>query len=121
MPRTLSALAAAVVFALVLAGSALPTTSSGLRGIVKTPRPVCLQDDPCEGGTGGIRITFTRIDKVKTITSGAKGVYKVALKPGIWNVTSPDTMSPNRVTPAHVRVVSGSFRRVTFYVDTGIR
>jgi len=116
---------ALVAVALVFAAPAGSVTTSGLRGTVREPTSgVCLQDDPCTGGTAGVTIVFSRNGKtVKRMASRAHGVYSVALAPGTYSLTSPDIVSAakGRVTPSRVRVYAGRFRQVDIFVDTGVR
>jgi hypothetical protein len=119
MRRLIAVAAAAALTAVAPASSAL---SSGLRGVVKVPRPVCLQDDPCDGAAAGIKLVFTRNNQVAgRVTSGAEGRYRILLPPGTYTVTSPATMTKSHASPSPVRVVAGRVRHVDFFVDTGIR
>jgi hypothetical protein len=113
-------LASAIVLALLLAAPAASTNVTGLRGVVKVPKPVCLQDDPCDGSAPGVTIAFWRDGRlVKRVTSGTGGRYRVTLVSGTYSVTSPSMRS--RVLPSRVRVFAGSLRHVDFFVDNGIR
>jgi hypothetical protein len=109
--------------ALVLAAPAGSASTSGLRGIVRKPTPVCLQNDPCDGAAAGVAIVFSRNGKaVKRVTSRAHGRYSVALAPGTYSLTSPDVVSVRgRVIPSRVRVYAGRYRRIDVFVDTGVR
>jgi hypothetical protein len=115
------ALPAAV--ALAVAAGAGSTPSSGLRGTVAVPLPVCLQDQPCNKKSPGVRLRFWRAGRVVgSVVSGDGGRYRIALPPGTYTVSSPSAMQPKgSVRPSPVRVVGGRFRTVDFYVDTGIR
>jgi hypothetical protein len=115
------ALPAAV--ALAVAAGAASTPSSGLRGTVAVPLPVCLQDQPCSKKGAGVKLRFWRGGRaVGSIVSGEGGRYRIALAPGLYTVTSPSAMRPKgSVRPSPVRVFAGRFRGVDFYVDTGIR
>ena len=115
------ALPAAV--ALAVAAGAGSTPSSGLRGTVAVPLPVCLQDQPCSKKGPGVKLRFWRAGRVVgSVVSGDGGRYRIALPPGTYTVSSPSAMQPKgSVRPSPVRVVGGRFRAVDFYVDTGIR
>jgi hypothetical protein len=112
-----------ILLALVFAAPAGSVTTSGLRGTVTEPRPVCLEGDPCGGPTPGVTIVFSRRGRiVKRVTSNREGRYRVSLAPGSYSVGSPDATPPlGRVSPARVRVEAGLYRRVNFFVATGIR
>jgi hypothetical protein len=113
----------AVATGLAGAAPAASGVSSGLRGVVRVPRPVCLQDDPCDGAAAGVKLAFARNGHiVARVTSGQLGRYRLVLPAGVYTVTSPGAMSPkSHVSPSPVRVVPGRFRQVDFFVDTGIR
>ena len=113
----------AAFVALAAAAGAGSTPSSGLRGTVAVPLPVCLQDQPCSRKSPGIRLRFWRAGRVVgSLVSGAGGRYRITLAPGTYTVSSPSAMRPKgSVRPSPVRVVVGTFRVVDFFVDTGIR
>ena len=111
----------AFVAALATASPAAPTVSSGLRGVVKTPSPVCLQDATCDNPSAGITLAFWRDGQVvKRVTSGDAGQYLVRLSPGVYSVTSTAGRRSS-VKPGSVRVIRRMVRRVDFLVDTGVR
>ena len=108
--------------ALVLAAPAGAATGSGLSGVVRLPKPVCLQDAPCDGAASGVTLVFSRNGRVvKRVVSGDQGRYRVTLPAGTYSVSSPDAMPSGRVLPSRVRVYIARFRRVDFFVDNGIR
>jgi hypothetical protein len=112
---------AVVLAALASASPAASTVSSGLRGVVKTPSPVCLQDTTCDNPSPGVRLTFWQDGRlVKRVESGDAGGYLVRLAPGVYSVTSTSARG-GRVRPGSVRVLKGMVRRVDFLVDTGVR
>jgi hypothetical protein len=112
---------AAVLAALASASPAASTVSSGLRGVVKTPSPVCFQDTTCDNPAPGVTLTFSQAGKiVKRVKSGDAGQYLVRLGAGVYSVTSTSARG-ERVRPGSVRVLRGMVRRVDFLVDTGVR
>lgn len=113
----------APLVALVAAGGAASAPTSGLRGTVAVPLPVCLQDQPCSKKGPGVKLRFWRAGRaVGSTVSGEGGRYRIALPPGMYTVSSPSAMRPKgSVRPSPVRVVAGRFRVVEFFVDTGIR
>jgi hypothetical protein len=115
--------AVAVLFAaLLLAAPAGSATRSGLAGVVRLPKPVCLQDEPCDGAAPGVTLVFSRNGVVvRRVTSGERGRYRLALAAGLYSVSSPSAQPMGRVLPSRVRVYAGRFRQVDFFVDTGIR
>ena len=108
---------------LVFVAPAGSVTGSGLRGIVRAPAPVCLQDDPCDGARAGVAIVFSRNGRVvKRTASGNQGRYRVTLAPGTYAVSSPAAIGPRgRVMPSRVKVYAGRYRSVDFFVETGVR
>jgi hypothetical protein len=113
----------ALVAAFVAAAPASSTVGSGLTGVVKVPIGTCLDGTDCGGGASGIVLAFSTEGRaVKRVTSNATGRYRIMLRPGTYTVTAPLMESPRvRVSPKTVRVVKGSYRRVDFLVDTGVR
>jgi len=113
----------ALVAAFVAAAPASSTVGSGLTGLVKVPIGTCLDSSACNGGASGIVLAFSTDGRaVKRVTSNATGRYRIMLRPGTYTVTAPLMESPRvRVSPKTVRVVKGSYRRVDFLVDTGVR
>jgi hypothetical protein len=113
----------ALVAACVATAPASSTVGSGLQGLVKVPIGVCLDGGDCNGGASGIVLAFSTEGRaVKRVTSNGAGRYRILLRPGTYTVTAPLMDSPRvRVIPKTVRVVKGSYRRVDFLVDTGVR
>ena len=113
----------ALVAALVAVAPASSTVGSGLHGLVKVPIGVCLDGGACNGGASDITLAFSAEGRaVKRVVSNDTGRYRIMLRPGTYTVTAPLMDSPKvRVFPKTVRVVKGSFRRVDFTVDTGVR
>lgn len=113
----------ALVAAFVAAAPASSTVGSGLHGLVKVPVGVCLEGTACNGGASDIVLAFSTEGRaVKRVTSNDTGHYRIMLRPGTYTVTAPLMESPRvRIFPKTVRVVKGSYRRVDFLVDTGVR
>ena len=122
--RRPAATAVVLLAAFVGGSSAAGTTGTGLYGFVRRgpTQPVCVAGQPCDGPAKKVTLVFWRNGKVagRTITS-MTGAYRIRLAPGLYGVR------PTRVTigrlpePKTARVVSGRFRRVDFFIDTGIR
>jgi hypothetical protein len=113
---------APILMALALAAPAGSTTMAGLRGVVREPMAVCIQDEPCDGATAGVTIVFSQNGRiVKRVTSGLQGHYRVTLAPGTYSVSAPSAMPRARVLPARVSVYKARYRQVDFFVDSRIR
>jgi hypothetical protein len=111
----------AVVVLALAAGPAGATSPSGLRGTVllDPAYPVCKLGTPCTRPAAHVRLRFWRQGRVVAQTrSDSRGRYRIALRPRIYAVTSG---SGGVLNPSRVAVATGSYRRVTFRVDTGIR
>ena len=106
----------------VLIGSgtaAARTHSAVLQGtVLAAPAvPVCMPRVPCLRPAAGVVLAFVRHGLVRArVTTTANGGYRVALAPGRYVVRSA-----RPVTPATVTLSSAQVKRVTFYLDTGIR
>jgi hypothetical protein len=112
-----------VVLVLVAASSAAGGTHSrsGLRGMAlfDPGSPVCKAGTPCTRPAANVLLRFWRNGSVVGHTrTDSSGRYRLALRPRTYGVTSGNGAL---VTPAHVTVATGRFRRVTFKLDTGIR
>lgn len=96
---------------------------TGLHGLVtKGPlSPVCGAETPCEGPAPDLRLVFSRNGTVVArTTTRADGTYRIRLRPGVYTVRVAE---PRRTAtqPATARVPRHGFRRINFFVDTGIR
>ena len=102
----------------VLAAAVL---ASGLPGVAtKGPTtPVCRDDVPCSAPAAGVTILFTHAGLRRGVTTDAHGRYRVVLPPGRYAVEIPRQRFGFQ--PRSVRVVTGRYRRVDFFLDTGIR
>lgn len=117
-----------VVFAVCILGvggtAAGSTRSAALRGTVLAApaAPVCLPRVPCLHPAPGVVLAFARAGVIRTrVTTGADGSYHVSLAPGTYRVRVMRPAGVRRLTPATVSVAAGESKRVTFYLDSGIR
>ena len=115
-----------VLVALVAAacGTANGTTvRGGLYGkVTKGPiMPVCQEGVPCDGPAAGLTLVFSRNGTaVARTTTRQDGSYRLALRPGSYTVRAvPRGLVPPE--PGVVTVAADRFRRIDFFVDTGIR
>jgi hypothetical protein len=100
------------------------TPVSGLRGLVtlSPTRPVCIEGQPCTKPAAHVLVVFRRDGVVvRRVTTGARGWYKVLLRPGIYTVVAPRYVIGSGVTPRTVRVWKGRVARVDLEIDTGIQ
>ena len=83
--------------------------------------PVCREGVPCDGPAAGLALVFSRNGvAVGRTTTRQDGSYRLALRPGRYTVRAvPRGLVPPE--PRMVTVVADRFRRVDFFVDTGIR
>jgi hypothetical protein len=116
---SLVALAAAVA-----CGAATGTgPRTGLYGkVTKGPlTPVCTVGTPCDGPARDTTLVFSRNGAVVArARTRDDGTYRVAVQPGRYAVRAvPRTMRPPE--PGTASVPRTGFRRVDFFLDTGIR
>jgi hypothetical protein len=114
------------VLAVAGSSSAAATTPSGLYGFVRRGPivPVCTAEGPCDGPARSFPLVFWRNGKVvgRTRTTSTTGAYRIRLAPGLYTVrSSAQTTIGRGAEPRSARVVTGRFRRVDFFFDTGIR
>ena len=112
-----------VLAAAVACGSATGSSvRTGLYGTVtKGPlTPVCTVDTPCQGPAADMQLVFSRSGTVVARTrTRDDGSYRVALRPGRYVVrVGPTNFGAE---PGAASVARTGFRRVNFFVDTGIR
>ena len=111
------------LLALISAATA-SSYDSGLRGQVtlSPARPVCIEGQPCSKPAAHVSLVFRRNGAVvATVTTGAKGWYRVLLRPGTYTVVAPRFLRGSGVTPRTVRVSMGRVARVDLEIDTGIQ
>jgi len=107
---------------LVLVAPATGATGSGLKGTLTIGplRPVCSQDEPCDGPAPRATLAFTRNGKTISTRTDRHGVYRVTLAPG-WYAVRTSVGIAHTPRPARARVLAGRYRVVSFFADTGIR
>jgi Carboxypeptidase regulatory-like domain len=111
----------------VLAGSvsaAASTRSAVISGTVLAApaTPVCMPRVPCMRPAAGVELAFSRGGVVRArVTTGKDGHYRVALVPGSYGVRVTRPVGVRRLRPATVTLSAGQDKRLTFYLDTGIR
>ena len=116
-----------VVLAIALALAAPAASSpgeSGLRGVVtrESTSPVCRVDEPCEAPAASLALVFKRAGHiVARTTTGPRGGYRIALKPGRYFVTTARRTIGVGLTPRTVVVPRGRFARVDFHLDSGLQ
>jgi hypothetical protein len=77
---------------------------------------------PCMRPAAGVVLAFSRADAVQArVTTVSDGSYRVALAPGLYAVRVVRPTGVRRLTPATVRLYPSQVKRLTFYLDTGIR
>jgi hypothetical protein len=77
---------------------------------------------PCMRPAAGVVLAFSRGGIVRArATTAADGSYRVALAAGTYGVRVVRPAGVRRLNPASVRLSAGEIRRVTFYLDSGIR
>lgn len=77
---------------------------------------------PCLRPAAGVVLAFSRGATVRArVTTAADGRYRLALRPGSYNVRVIRPSGVARLRPSVVTLTSGELKRLTFYLDTGIR
>jgi hypothetical protein len=115
---------AASVVALASGTAAAGTRSAVLHGTVLAApaTPVCMPRVPCMRPAAGVVLAFSHDGIVRArVTTARDGTYRIALAPGTYGVRVVHPVGVRRLSPASVRLFAGQFRRLTFYMDTGIR
>lgn len=115
---------AASVVALASGTAAAGTRSAVLHGtvLVAPATPVCMPRIPCMRPAAGVVLAFSRGGTVRArATTASDGSYRVTLRSGTYGVRVVRPTGVRRLNPSSVRLTAGEVRRVTFYVDTGIR
>jgi hypothetical protein len=77
---------------------------------------------PCMHPAAGVVLAFARGGVVRQrATTAVDGSYRISLAPGTYRVRVARPAGVLRLTPATVSVAGGETKRVTFYLDSGIR
>jgi hypothetical protein len=125
MARVIRGVVIAACVAVVASGSAAGATRSGvLHGTVllAPATPVCMPRVPCMRPAPGVVLAFSRGGLVRArATTDADGTYRVTLRPGTYGVRVVRPTGMHRLNPASISVSASQVKRVTFYLDTGIR
>lgn len=112
----------ALLAAFLAAFAATPAT--GLYGAVhRGPiTPVCRVDEPCDE-PANVTLVFTRLGRtIARVHTRPDGSYRIRLRPGRYSVrTTSTSVFERRPNPASATVPRVGYRRINFFVDTGIR
>src|SRR3954452_7139507 len=121
--RSMRLLAVIVVVLTVVAGGSAAASSSGLHGTVQRGpiTPVCRVGVACDAPAPGVVLAFSRGGVVRKTRTDQRGVYRIALPPGVYSVTTSLRLFGRTPRPARVRVRAGHWDTIAFSVDTGIR
>jgi Carboxypeptidase regulatory-like domain len=117
-------LAAAFVAAVCSGTAAAGQRSAVLHGTVllAPATPVCMPRIPCMRPASNVVLAFSRGGIVRArATTDADGSYRLSLRAGTYDVRVVRPTGVRRLTPASVRLYASEVKRVTFYLDTGIR
>jgi hypothetical protein len=100
------------------------TLTTGLQGTVRRgpTQPVCMAGTPCTAPAPRVSLTFMSGFRSYSVTTDARGHYRIALPPGPYRVqlTRPPALGGG-LKPARVIVPSAGFVTRNFSYDTGIR
>ena len=107
---------------LVVGAAQASAPRSGLYGTVSRGpiTPVCVAEQPCSGPAAGVTLEFRSgnghlVGRIVTRTDGS---YRIALPAGLYAVRATTGRS---LDPDGARVKLLRFRRLDFFIDTGIR
>ena len=123
-PRVWGGVLAACVLAAGSGTAAGGTRSAVLHGTVllAPATPICMPRIPCMRPAPGVVLAFSRGGLVRArVTTAVDGSYRVALVPGSYTVRVTRPSGIRRLTPSGVTLAGAQVKRVTFYLDTGIR
>ena len=100
------------------------TLTSGLQGVVTRgpTRPVCRAGEPCTAPAPRVRLVFLRGLRQFSVTTDARGRYRIALAPGSYLVRLvPAPLVGGGLRPSTAVVPAGRYATRNFSYDTGIR
>jgi hypothetical protein len=124
-PTRFSGIISLMAFVALISAVLATAVSSGVSGkaLIDPARPVCTIDQPCSAPDPNEILAFWHGSRrAGTATTKADGTFRIALPPGFYRVTLPRRAGyMARLNPVQVRVLRGTFARVTFRVDAGIR
>jgi len=94
---------------------------SGLTGVVSRGpvTPVCRVDQPCTKPYAHATLVFSRAGVARRAVTDEKGAYRIALRPGRYDVRV--LRAPFGWRPASALVPHGRYATLNVFVDTGIR
>lgn len=108
-------------------GTSTTTPQTGVRGVTRVDRgcPVLQMGQTCEVvPLAGARIAATRPGADQVIaetTSGADGVFSLALAPGAYILTATTARQPPTASPLTVTVPQSGVAEVVITFDSGVR
>jgi hypothetical protein len=126
--RSLLAAAAVATVAACGAQSSGSAVSSGLYGTVRVSpaSPICVGGSSCTKPARHFKFTFSAGGRTVSVTTDARGHYRVRLAHGRYAVRGHPGPAGNvapksGITPSVVVVPAGRFARSDFVYDSGIR
>ena len=81
-------------------------------------QPVCKVGTPCTRPAAHALLEFTQKDRLRWVTTDAKGRYTARLEPGIWTVRTDIGV---RVMPQRFTVRNVFTQLRNFRIDSGLR
>jgi hypothetical protein len=109
----------------VSGGVAAAQSDTGLYGrvVIYPALPVCQQGTSCSRPAGHVVLRFWRDGHpVAAVRTKADGTFRLALRPGIYTVTSPAAqLKRPGLHPRKATVPRGRYARANFTLDVGIR
>ncbi len=117
-------LAAAACGGQVPSGSGSKTSASGLYGkvLISPAEPVCRQGEVCGRPAAGYTLVFSSGGEIAARTkTDEKGRYRIALDPGRYAIGLPTARAVKGFTPPTATVPRGSYAKLDFSLDIGIR